>query len=139
MAELKQTYCSCYTAVRSSKKSCWRILDFITKQSANRLQLHQLTEEIRRRTHRSSMAVLEGAEGWNIVGKSCSRRLISRGGQVPLTFISHQNLRQCVNTCWRHMCWPYLLFTCPCTSVSVSRAPRCLYFSGTQCKQDENL
>lgn len=69
MAELKQTYCSCYTAVRSSKKSCWRILDFITKQSANRLQLHQLTEEIRRRTHRSSMAVLEGAEGLEHCGE----------------------------------------------------------------------
>lgn len=70
MAELKQTYCSCYTAVRSSKKkSCWRILDFITKQSANRLQLHQLTEEIRRWTHRNSMVVLEGAEGLEHCGE----------------------------------------------------------------------
>lgn len=56
MVELKQTHCSCCTAVHSSKKSCWQILDFITKQSANRLQLHQLTAEIRRRA-------LEGAEG----------------------------------------------------------------------------
>lgn len=134
MAELKQTYCSCYTAVRSSKKSSSPILDFITKLSANRLQHRQLTGEIKQWRHCDSMGALEDAKSLEHCGeklfKTFDQPQRSSSSDLHLT---SETLSVCELMLASQVC---LLFTCPCTSV---RAPCRLYFSRTQCKQDGNL
>lgn len=103
MAELKQTYCSCYTAVHSSKKSSSRILDFITKLSANRLRHRQLMGEIKQWTHGDSKGALEGAE--SLV--DFKERLFKKFDQPQRSTSSdlHQRLCQCVNSSWRPKCF----------------------------------
>lgn len=121
MAELRQTYCSCYTAVRSSKKSSSRILDFITKLSANRLQP-------------ASADGRNDPADWQQGGARSHREFGTFAGQTSFeTFDQPQrsSSSDLVNSHRRPKA--YLLFTCPRTSVGAHRRP---YFSGSQCKQD---